>query len=637
MTLPELLLLQFAFAAALTGGTAAIGVRFTALVFPDWRARQLPPVAAAFSFLAGLLLELLLILGIGSSLLGSGLVIRSDPRLPSFVFDAVSAIVLMPWVIAPRRTLSELRALFPRLDFSFGLFSLLVLFFGISLFDTAGSITTPWPNNYGDLAFHLGIISSFIWGGNFIPQYPIFSGEPLSYPFLADLWTAQVWQPFARFETLDLVFVCQWVVLWSVIYRVLAECGSKLSAWAALFGGGAYPYLYQLASGAMDGSGRLLAHDLIDKGYPWVPLITTIWIPQRPMLLGAAILITAAAATIHADSNDGAEESLPALQRSAPLFLLSLGLIAHGHAALTGWLFCGGLILIRGARAAIGLKTSRPLVSSVTACAAGALPLLISVPFIWRKHSIVSLSAGWMPWDTGLTGIAGIVSGAAAMWAANALPVGLLFFWLVFRSRHRTELLLLALLFLLFNCIQIAVWNWDQIKLFAALYLVLLTAASFSASRLGAIGKIILGVVILPGVVESIRSLDPYKDLTVYSKESIKVAAEIRRLTRPGDIIAGMPDHNSPITLTGRVMFSGYSGTLNSHGIDYEERAAQGSGPSTLIPALTKEAARQGAAAYILLDPRSREITAAALGDRAEPTRSAQLLRIYPLRLIKQK
>lgn len=221
------------------------------------------------------------------------------------------------------------------------------------------------------------------------------------------------------------------------------------------------------------------------------------------------------------------------------------------------------------------------------------------------------------------------------MWAANALPVGLLFFWLVFRSRHRTELMLLALLFLLFNCIQIAVWNWDQIKLFAALYLVLLTAASFSASRLGAIGKIILGVVILPGVVESIRSLDPYKDLTVYSKESIKLAAEIRRLTQPGDIIAGMPDQNSPITLTGRVMFSGYSGTLNSHGIDYEEREAKGSSPSTLIPALTKEAARQGAAAYVLLDPRNREITASALGDRAEPTRSAQLLRIYPLRRIK--
>jgi hypothetical protein len=37
-------------------------------------------------------------------------------------------------------------------------------------------------------------------------------------------------------------------------------------------------------------------------------------------------------------------------------------------------------------------------------------------------------------------------------------------------------------------------------------------------------------------------------------------------------VIHAAPDHNSPVTLTGRKLFYGYEGTLWSHGVDYDWR-----------------------------------------------------------------
>jgi hypothetical protein len=45
-------------------------------------------------------------------------------------------------------------------------------------------------NNFGDLPFHLSVISSFAFGNNFPPEDPTYAGVRFTYPFLTDFVSA---------------------------------------------------------------------------------------------------------------------------------------------------------------------------------------------------------------------------------------------------------------------------------------------------------------------------------------------------------------------------------------------------------------------------------------------------------------
>ena len=47
-------------------------------------------------------------------------------------------------------------------------------------------IYTGVLNNFGDLPFHLSVITSFAYGQNFPPEDPTFAGVRFTYPFLTD-------------------------------------------------------------------------------------------------------------------------------------------------------------------------------------------------------------------------------------------------------------------------------------------------------------------------------------------------------------------------------------------------------------------------------------------------------------------
>lgn len=45
-------------------------------------------------------------------------------------------------------------------------------------------------NNFGDLPFHLSVITSFAYGNNFPPEDPTYAGARFTYPFLSDFVSA---------------------------------------------------------------------------------------------------------------------------------------------------------------------------------------------------------------------------------------------------------------------------------------------------------------------------------------------------------------------------------------------------------------------------------------------------------------
>src|SRR6185436_19499987 len=123
------------------------------------------------------------------------------------------------------------------------------------------------------------------------------------------------------------------------------------------------------------------------------------------------------------------------------------------------------------------------------------------------------------------------------------------------------------------NFIQLAYWDWDQIKVFLALFMVFLgiwawTPADEAHGRpvfwlqlacLGMMYPTLAEVITLPGTVplvryfnasreESVRLKEDFRSIfskgeehTVYNSEEVKEAARIRKRTLPSDIIQCAP------------------------------------------------------------------------------------------------
>src|SRR5688500_15483771 len=67
---------------------------------------------------------------------------------------------------------------------------LLWLCFRRAMIELPEGYYTGLPNNYGDLPFHISVITSFAFGNNFPPQDPTYAGVFFTYPFLTDFVSA---------------------------------------------------------------------------------------------------------------------------------------------------------------------------------------------------------------------------------------------------------------------------------------------------------------------------------------------------------------------------------------------------------------------------------------------------------------
>ncbi|MBC8031312.1 MAG: hypothetical protein H7Z16_14455 [Pyrinomonadaceae bacterium] len=67
---------------------------------------------------------------------------------------------------------------------------ILWLVFRRAMIVTPEGIFTGVLNNFGDLPFHISVITSFAYGNNFLPEDPTFAGARFTYPFLTDFVSA---------------------------------------------------------------------------------------------------------------------------------------------------------------------------------------------------------------------------------------------------------------------------------------------------------------------------------------------------------------------------------------------------------------------------------------------------------------
>ncbi|MCU1267682.1 MAG: hypothetical protein JWM21_4000 [Acidobacteria bacterium] len=211
-------------------------------------------------------------------------------------------------------------------------YAIAAILFGL-IFDRAmiqkpDGIYTGVLNNFGDLPFHLSVITGFAYGHNYPPEDPTFAGVRFTYPFLTDFISAVFLRCGASLS--NSVFIENLVVRWPFL-RPLVFCSLRnsmfienfllaigfmgvLHRWAwemlrdrvaalltpllvVLNGGFGWALLVTFAGKNDQGLFGVLAHlpasftVIPETTWRWGNAISSLLVPQRGILLGLPLAV----------------------------------------------------------------------------------------------------------------------------------------------------------------------------------------------------------------------------------------------------------------------------------------------------------------------------------------------------------
>ncbi len=432
-------------------------------------------------------------------------------------------------------------------------------------------------STWGDLAFHLSLISSFVFGDNsfFSPENPVYAGQKLSYPFFFDFVSAILvklglglrWGLIAP----ALIFL---VVLTGLIYFLtLKITKSKLSAYLApfifFFNGSIFGIYYfwqdfqKSSEGFLNFLGNLskqYAH-LADFNIHFSNIICDFLLPQRTFILGLTLGILAIY-FLWLYFDNGQKKNLLIAG-----FAVSFLPIIHFHSFLAISLISGILALLQ-----IG-KNPRKFSDWFYF----VLPIVIfALPQIFwiLPHG----SAGFIKWQFGW------MKGGENFfwfWLKNLgiyLPVIILAF-LTASRKLKIFYLPFLILFGLANLFIFQPSDFDNMKLMLFWFLL---SSVLMADFLGKIWKkfsikgipliiFIFLALTLTGGISVLR--EGTTRWLMFSNEDIALAKFVRENTVVDSLFLTSDKHNhfAPC-LAGRKIIMGYRGWLWTHGINYQER-----------------------------------------------------------------
>ena len=464
---------------------------------------------------------------------------------------------------------------------------LILLFSRVVMFYPDGLHTAP-ANNFGDLPFHFGVITSFAYGENLPPENPIFAGMRFTYPFLIDFLTAWFiklgadWRVAFFVENLPLGLGLIGLLNF-LTYRLTANrLAARLSPVIFLFNGGLgfLNFLQDLGKTTSDWA-TFLTHlpntytmnaqlDLPSGPCPlrWGNVFTTLLLPQRSMLFGLPFgaLIISLWWMAWGEGAAAPERRRYLLAAGVLTGLLPL-LHAHGFFA----------VLLASALMAL-IFFSREWLAFFVPAALLAAPQALWLSGTQVKNTLFK-SHRW--WEAGQTT-------PLVFWLANAGVLILLLLVALVSKRlssvpQRRFYLPFALWFILPNLVLLAPWAWDNIKVLvywalASVPFVALTIASLFNQRTvfaRLLATLMLLFLTFSGALDVWRALSPAENTGLYSTADLAAAERLRELTPPRARILHAPIHNSPVTLTGRQSLMGYPGHLWTHGIDYGARETE--------------------------------------------------------------
>ena len=473
------------------------------------------------------------------------------------------------------------------------------LVFAQVMVENAGGISTGWVNNLGDLPFHFSLITSFAYGANLPAQDPMFAGTTLTYPFLADYFSAMLLS--AGMTLRESLFVPNFLLGVSVVglmarwtYGLTRSRGAAALAPLLLLLGGGLGWLMLADDARLSGQGALAAllnptHDYTivgDSIWRWGNAISTLLVTQRSLLLGLPVALLAFILLWQSL----AQPADPGWRGPRTRGLLMAGLltgslaIVHTHSLLVvlGTAFLVGL-LFREWRGGRWRSWLFYLLGVALLAAPGILLLTVG-----STANVASFFGFELGWDHGQTN-------PIVFWLADTgLFIPLLLIGLLagrvpgLRSRliaERTTVLFLlpfAVWFLVPNLFKLAPWIWDNVKVLfywwvgfvplVALVLARWWGRSAAPGRVLVIGA--LAVLLLAGTTDVWRGISGQVNYAEYDHDGLALAAAIRADTPPDALILAAPTWNPPLALSGRRSLLGYPGQVWSRGFSYTARQA---------------------------------------------------------------
>ena len=446
-----------------------------------------------------------------------------------------------------------------------------------------GAIFTGDVHNFGDLPFHLTVVSRFVANNNLPPEHPSFAGVPFTYPFLTDLLSALLVTIGADLRTAivlpALLGVFAFVLLlhrWTLDLTndALAACVAPI---LMLVGGGLGWWVFlQEAWQAPGNVGSLLSrlpHDytIRETGLRFGNVITTLLIPQRGINLALPLAVVIFRQWWLADRDVAGTPKLSVRRMLAAGGVAGLLPLTHGHTYIV-------VVGMAGCLALLFRMWPAWIVFFVVAAGLGVPQLL------WlAKGSAVASSSfvGWQfGWDRGATS-------PAVFWLMNTGALIPIIVWaLVARgersgvtARLRRFYLPFLLCFVVPNVVRLAPWIWDNIKVLAYWFLASTPIVSLVLARGYRAGswRRVLAVVLLvsltaAGTLDLWRVLSRATEHEVLTQPAVEFASLIASTAEGDATVLHAPIHNHSVALSGRRSFMGYPGHLGSQGLDFAVR-----------------------------------------------------------------
>ena len=498
-----------------------------------------------------------------------------------------------------------------------------------AMIETPDGIFTGLLNNFGDLPFHVSVITSFSFGNNFPPQDPTYAGVRFTYPFLTDFVSAIFVRCGADLR--QSMFLENFVVALAFVGLMhrwaLEMLRDKLAAiitpiLVLLNGGVGWILLWeQLTKKNKDGLVGILqglppSFTVIpETTWRWGNAMSTLLIPQRGFLLGlplAVIVFTQwwlSAEKPEEKENGGKgekgkgkkrkkqkrvhlDEPAPVISQHFALFpfspipqpmrrMIAAGVVAgllplvHAHSFV--------VVMVVGGCIALLQRRWRDWITFAFVAS------IIALPQMWWSTHNSAVDAGkffeWQfGWDHGQenpfwfwlknTGLFIPLTLAALLWRHDGKPMvprKLLVFYLPF-----------TLCFIIPNVLKMAPWIWDNIKVLFYWWLASAPLVALLLARLWrqgivkrAIAVCLLACVTLAGGLDVAAIVLRSNEYGIFTAPGIQFAELIKRETPPQAVVIHAPVHNHPVFLTGRRSLMGYPGHVWTHGLEFGPRESE--------------------------------------------------------------
>jgi hypothetical protein len=490
------------------------------------------------------------------------------------------------------------------------LFYLLTTLIFWKVFDRAviedkSGISTGLLNNFGDLPFHLSVITSFAFGNNFPPEDPTYAGVRFTYPFISDFISAVFVRCGADLrQSMFVENILLAVAFVGLVHRwALEMLRDKLAAIMTpliviLSGGLGWVLLFQQANTNEGGLWGVLMNlppsftVIPESTWRWGNAVSALLVPQRGFLLGLPLAVIAftqwwLATEKETPKPERIKKKAVLVKQPEPTrFPISQRrMIAAGVAAgLLPLVHAHSFIVVMGMAACLALLfiNWREWITFFVVASVIAVPQLL-----WSTwHSAVNASTFFafeLGWDRGQ-------ENPLWFWFKNTgFFIPLILAAVLLKTDHflvRKRLLLFylpfTLCFIIPNFVKMAPWIWDNIKVLYYWWLASAPLVALLLAKLWREGPILrVAAVILFVVVTFAGALDVASitlretNYEIFSAEGLAFAELVKEKTPPRALVMHAPVHNTPVFLTGRRSLMGYPGHIWTHGLRFVEREGE--------------------------------------------------------------